>query len=97
MGRHTVTFAAETTRNFVANSRRGEQYHATIQNLTAQTITITVTNQDIQGASPTFDTPAAGALAITAGAIGTLNEAYDGWLITAGASTSGTVEITEAG
>lgn len=97
MGRHTVTFAAETTRNFVANSRRGEQYHATIQNLTAQTITITVTNQDIQGSSPTFDTPAAGALAITAGAIGVLNEAYDGWLITAAGSTSGTVEIMEAG
>ena len=96
MSRHTVTFAAETTRKFVANSRRGEQYHATIQNLTTQTITITVTNQDIQGSSPTFDTPAAGALTIVAGAIGTLNEAYDGWLITA-ASTSGTVEITEAG
>ena len=96
MSRHTVTFAAQTTRKFVANSRRGEQYHATIQNLTTQTITITVTNQDIQGSSPTFDTPAAGALTIVAGAIGTLNEAYDGWLITA-ASTSGTVEITEAG
>ena len=96
MSRHTVTFAAETTRKFVANSRRGEQYHATIQNLTTQTITITVTNQDIQGSSPTFDTPAAGALTIVAGAIGKLDEAYDGWLITA-ASTSGTVEITEAG
>lgn len=97
MGRHTVTFTAETTRNFVANSRRGEQYHATIQNLTAQTITITVTNQDIQGSSPTFDTPAAGALTVVAGAIGVLNQAYDGWLITAAAPTSGTVEITEAG
>jgi len=97
MSRHTVTFAAETTRNFVANSRRGDQYHATIQNLTDQTITITVTNQDIQGSSPTFDTPAAGALVITVGAIGTLDEAYDGWLITAGGSATGTVEITEAG
>lgn len=97
MSRHTVTFTAQTTRNFVANSRRGEQYHATIQNLTAQTITITVTNQDIQGASPTFDAPAAGALTVAAGAIGVLNQAYDGWLITAAGSTSGTVEITEAG
>lgn len=97
MGRHTVTFTAETTRNFVSNSRRGDQYHATIQNLTGETITITVTNQDIQGSSPTFDTPAAGALAIVDGAIGTLAEPYDGWLITAGGSATGTVEITEAG
>ena len=96
MSRHTVTFASETTKNFVVNSRRGSQYNATIQNLTDQTVTITVTNQDIQG-SPTFDVPAAGALAIISGAIGTLNEAYDGWLLTAGGSATGTVEITEAG
>ena len=95
MARHTVTFASDTTKNFVPNHRRAGEYRATIQNLTSQTITITVTNEDIQG-SPTFDTPAAGALAITAGAIGTLNEAYDGWLITA-SSTSGTVNIVEAG
>ena len=97
MSRHTVNFTAETTRNFVPNSRRGPEYNSTIQNLTSQTITITVTNQDIQGSSPTFDTPAAGALAITAGSIGVLNEPYAGWLITAGASTTGTVEISEAG
>ena len=97
MARHTVTFAAETTRNFVANSRRGPEYQATIQNLTAQTITVTVTNDDIQSASPTFDTPAAGALAITAGSIGVINEPYDGFLLTAAASTSGNVLITEAG
>ncbi len=96
MARHIITFAADTTKKFVANHRRGEQYHATIQNLTTQTITITVTNEDIQGSSPTFDTPAAGALTIVAGAIGVLNEAYDGWLLTA-ASTSGTVNIVEAG
>lgn len=94
--RSTVTFTADTTKNFVPNSRRGSDYVATIQNLTTQTVTITVTNQDIQGASPTFDTPAAGVLAITAGAIGVLREPYDGWLLTA-VSTTGTVEITEAG
>lgn len=97
MARNTITFTAETTHNFVPNSRRGPEYNATIQNLTDQTITITVTNQDIQGSSPTFDTPAAGALAILAGAIGVLNEPYDGWLLTAGAAATGTVEITEAG
>jgi len=97
MARRNITFASDTTKKFVANHRRGEQYQATIQNLTTQTVTITVTNEDIQGSSPTFDTPAAGALAITAGAIGVLNEAYDGWLLTAAASTSGTVNIVEAG
>lgn len=97
MARRTVTFTAETTRNFVPNTRRGEQYHATIQNLSGQSITITVTNQDIQSSSPTFDTPAAGALVVANDAIGAINEAYDGWLITAASSATGTVEITEAG
>ena len=97
MSRRTITFASDATRNFVANSRRGNQYHATIQNLTDQTMTITVTNQDIQGASPTFDTPASGAVVIAAGAIGVINESYDGWLLTGAAAATGTVEITEAG
>jgi len=97
MSRHTVTFAGGTTKNFVADSRRGAEYNATIQNLTDQTITITVTNEDIQSSSPTFDTPAQGALAITAGSVDTLNEPYDGWLLTAGGAATGTVNITEAG
>lgn len=96
MARRNITFTAETTKNFVPNHRRAGEYTSTIQNLTNQTITITVTNEDIQG-SPTFDTPAAGALAITAGAIGVLNEPYDGWLLTAGGSATGTVNIVEAG
>ena len=95
--RSSITFTAETTKKFVANVRRGTDYKSTIQNLTNQTITITVTNQDIQGSSPTFDTPASGALAITAGSIGVLNEPYDGWLLTGGAAATGSVEITEAG
>lgn len=97
MARRTVRFTAETTRNFAPNSRRGIEYKSTIQNLTGETITITVTNQNIQGSAPTFDVPAAGALVILNGAIGVLNEAYDGWLITAAGSATGTVEITEAG
>ena len=97
MSRNTVTFDAETTNRFVPNSRGQHEYSATIQNLTTQSITVTVTNQDIQGSSPTFDTPAAGALVIAAGAIGSMSEPYDGWLLTAAASTSGTVEIVEAG
>lgn len=97
MGRSSLTFASDTTKTFAANPRRGAEYHATIQNLTDQTITVTVTNQRIQGSSPTFDTPAAGALAITAGAVGVLAEPYQGWLLTGGAAATGTVEITEAG
>ena len=95
--RHTVTFTAQTTRNFVPNSRRGPEYNATIQNLSGEAITITVTNDDIQSDSPTFDQPAAGALVIADGTIGVLNEPYDGWLITAGGSATGNVLITEAG
>jgi len=97
MSRSTITFAADTTQQFAANPKRGATYNSTIQNLTDQTITITVTNQDIQGSSPTFDTPAAGALVIIAGAIGTLNEPYKGWLLTAAGAADGTVEIMEAG
>lgn len=95
--RSSITFAAETTKKFVANVRRGTDYKSTIQNLTDQTITITVTNQDIQSASPVFDTPFGGALTVIAGAIGELNQPYDGWLLTAGGSATGTVEIVEAG
>ena len=97
MSRRTITFTGDTTKNFVPNSQRGPEYYSTIHNLTDQTITITVTNEDIQSASPTFDTPAAGALVITAGSIGVLNEPYDGWLLTAGAAATGTVNISEAG
>lgn len=92
----TITFAGDTTKNFVPNVRRGSEYSATIQNLTDQTITVTVTNQDVQG-WPTYDTPAAGALAITAGAIGAITAPYNGWLLTGGGAATGTVEITEAG
>jgi len=97
MSRREITFTAETTKKFVANSKRGSDYSATIQNLTDQSITVTVTNQDIQSASPTFDTPASGAVVITAGSIGQVNEPYDGWLLTAGIAATGTVNITEAG
>lgn len=97
MARSTVTFAGDTTKKFVCNSRRGNYYAATIQNLTDQTITITVTNQNIQDSGATFDTPASGTLSITAGAVGALDRAYDGWLITAGAAATGTVEIMESG
>ena len=95
--RSSIEFIAETTKQFSANPRRGDTYNASIQNLTGQSITITVTNQDIQGESPVFGVPASGALVLADKAIGVLIHPYDGWLITAGAAATGTVEITEAG
>ena len=95
--RSSLVFNAETTKQFATNTRRGTDYTATIQNLSGQSITITVTNQNIQGSSPTFDVPFGGALTILAGAIGSLNDPYDGWLLTAGVAATGTVEIVEAG
>ena len=97
MSTHTITFESDETKNYVTNARRGSEYSATIQNATDQQITITVTNQNIQSASPTFVTPAAGALVIAAGAVASLKEPYEGWLLTAAAAATGTVDITEAG
>ena len=97
MATSSLTFASESTKTFAANPRRGDSYHATIQNLSGQSITITVTNQDIQSSSPVFDVPAAGALVIASGAIGSISEPYEGWLLTAVAPATGTVEIVEAG
>jgi hypothetical protein len=97
MARSTLIFTAETTKQFATNYKRGPEYTATIQNLTNQTVVITVTNQRIQGASPVFDTPAGGAVSIAAGVIGTMTAPYNGWLLTAGSSATGTVEIVEAG
>lgn len=97
MSRRTIDMTGLTTKKFVANSRRGDQYSSTIQNLTGQTLTVTVTNDDIQIASPTFDVPAAGAVSVANGAIGAINEPYDGWLLTLGGAGSGSILITESG
>lgn len=97
MARRTVTFAADDTRNFVANHKRGDNYHASIQNNTDQSITVTVTNQNIQGSNPVFSTPASGALVIAVGDAGELDQPYDGWLLTAAMTATGTVDIVEAG
>jgi len=42
--RSSLIFTAETTKQFATNTRRGTDYTATIQNLSGQSITITVTN-----------------------------------------------------
>ena len=97
MAQRTVTFASETVKDFVANHRRGSEYNSTIQNNTDQSITVTVTNQDIQSASPTFAPPSAGALVITSGSVGSLLDPHEGWRLTAGVAATGTVDIVEAG
>ena len=97
MAVRNIDMTGLTSKKFVTNLRRGSEYNATIQNLTGQSLTITVTNQDIQSASPTFDAPAAGALVIANGAVGKLGEGYDGWLLTLGAAGAGTINIAEAG
>ena len=95
--RSSIIFTNEDTKQFATNTRRGTDYKATIQNLSGQSITITVTNQNIQDPNPVFDEPAEAPLVIVDGAIGVLNDPYDGWLITAAVATTGTVEIVEAG
>ena len=47
MSRRNIDMTGLTTKDFVANSRRADTYHATIQNNTSQSLTITVTNQNI--------------------------------------------------
>lgn len=46
-----------TDKIFVCNHRRGDSYHATIQNRTAQIVTVTATNMDVQSltVTPIFD------------------------------------------
>ena len=97
MSRQTVTFTAETVKIFRANPKQIAGYGATIQNLTDQSINITVTNGDVQNETPDYDTPAAGALTIASGAVGLLKEAYQAWTLTAAGAATGTVRITELG
>jgi len=97
--RHTITFTDETKKTFVPNHRKGDQYIATIQNLTGEIITITVTNQDVQDTlSISFQNPVGGGvLTINDNEFQFISLPYDGWLITAASSATGTVEIVEAG
>ena len=99
--RHSIDMSGLTIKDFVANSRIDTTYDATIQNNTGQSLTITVTNQNLMDSAVTavFDTPAGGALVIASGAMGRLSEPYVGWKMTlAGAASAGeTIDIMEAG
>lgn len=97
MAQKSIVFDNSTEQFFSANPRQLAGYEASIQNNTTQTITITVTNQKLTSDDPlVYGVPSSGALTVVAGAIGQLDEAYQGWKITA-TSTSGTVDITEIG
>ena len=96
--KHSIVFAGDTTRQFMTNYRRDTTFHATIQNNTDQSITITVSNlSSNRGETPIYDTPAGGALTIASGAMGQCTEPYAEWLLTAAAAATGTVDIVEAG
>ncbi len=99
MARRNINMDGLTTKDFVVNHRRGSEYKATIANNTAQTLTVTVTNEDIQGSSPTFAAPASGAFTLLTGAVGELNEPYEGWRLTLGlvGVAGDTIDIVEAG
>ena len=99
MARKTIDFVADTVKFFAANPRQLAGYQSTIQNNTGQSITITVTNNNVRSglSGATYAAPAVGALVIVDGAIGSLNEAYQAWTITAAAPATGAVTITEMG
>jgi hypothetical protein len=98
--RHTIEMGGLTSKVFSANYRRADTYHATIQNNTSQSLTITTTNQNIlSDSTASYKQPASGALVVASGDFGELKEPYVGWLLSlSGAASSGeTVDIVEAG
>ena len=99
MPQRTLDMNGINSKFFVANSNRGAEYYSTIQNLSGQTLTVTVTNMDIQGndGPPEFDDPASGPVTILDGAVGQINEPYDGWRLDLAGPGTGFVYITESG
>ncbi len=101
--RHSVDMEGLSEKPFVPNSRHpGQSYQATFENNTAQSLTITVTNQNVLADGidgVTFVEPAQGALTVAAGAIGILSEPYVCLKLTlAGAGAEGeAINIMEAG
>jgi len=96
MARRTVNKPTAGAVTFVLNHKRGPEYNATFLNLTGASITIQVTNENIQTAtSPTFANPAAGVLTVADDTMGALTEPYEAAEIT-GAGT-GDIHVVEAG
>ena len=103
MARHQIDMSGLDEKDFLVNFRRGEQYHCTLHNRTNQTLTVTATNMPVgttaQVAAAQFAQPAGGALVITAGNIGQLDEPYVALRLSlaAAASNGSTIDIAEAG
>lgn len=98
MARRKIVFNNEQIKFFSPNQRRAGEYNSTIENDTANTLTIEVSNQsENYGETPTFADPAAGTLTVSAGANGVLNEPYKTWRLTSAVATTGSVYIVEAG
>ena len=101
--RHSVDMEGLTSKPFVPNTRHpGQDYQATIQNNTSQSLTVTVTNENVLRngvAGVTFVQPSQGALTVAAGAIGNLSEPYVCLNLTlGGAGAAGeTIDIMEVG
>ena len=99
--RHDIDMEGLTTKVFSANYRHpGQTYSASIQNNTAQVLTITVTNQNIlKDTSAAYSEPAQGPLVVAVGEVEMLSDPYVGLLLTlAGAGAAGeTIDIVEAG
>jgi hypothetical protein len=96
--RHSVKMEGLTTKKFVANARREPTYSASIQNNTAQILTVTVTNQDIFDPNAVFS-PLPTPLTVAAGDVELLNSPHSGWLLSlplVGAAGA-TVDIFEDG
>lgn len=95
MGRKTIDMEGTNTVIYIANPKRGSQYHATLQNTTGQTLTVVVSNDG--GAN--FANPAAGALSIANNTFGEITEPYEriGLVIGAPGGSGAVIDIVEAG
>ena len=94
MARNTITKPTAAAVVFPLNHRATFD-GISIQNNTSNTITVTITAQNVQRvASPVYSAPAAGTLVIAAAAVGVLNQPATAMLLS-GAGT-GVINVVEA-
>ena len=94
MAKNAITKPTAAAVTFPLN-HRATFADITIQNNTSDSITVTITAQNVQRvASPVYSAPAAGALVITAGSVGVLNQPATAMLLS-GAGT-GVINVVEA-
>ena len=101
MAMREIDYSGLDSKTFMCNHKRGSDYKATIQNNTNVDITVLTTNGNVQRdglSGVAFSTPAQGALVITAGLVGSLNDPYVAIELTSAAAADGSfVHIVEAG